>query len=119
MIDSNNSNLFKKKIKSNNSPNKNLKQIKNNRKNIINRYNWKIDSRNKRALFISKNTSKYKTKNNCKNDSSLKSNVLGVINYIKNTNKVKDTKNYSKIFKYINNKNCCSITQRNYSFNNI
>ena len=109
VFDSNNSNLFNKKNKS--------KIITN--KNEINKFNWKIDSRNKRALFISKNISKYKTKNIFQNDTSLKSSFLGAINNLKNTNKLNDTKNYSKIFKCINSKNCCSITQRNYSFNNI
>ena len=109
LFDSNNSNLFNQKNKS--------KIITN--KNIINKFNWKIDSRNKRALLISKNISKYKTKNIFQNDTSLKSSFLGAINNVKNANKLNDTKNYSKIFKCVNNKNCCSITQRNYSFNNI
>ena len=109
LFDSNNSYLFNQKNKTKNIANK----------NIINKFNWKIDSRNKRPLFISKNLSKYKTKNIYQNDTSLKSNFLGVINNIKNKNKIQDSKNYSKIFKYINNKNCCSTTQRNYSFNNI
>ena len=109
LFDSNNSYLFNQKNKTKNIANK----------NIINKFNWKIDSRNKRPLFISKNLSKYKTKNIYQNNTSLKSNFLGVINNIKNKNKIQDSKNYSKIFKYINNKNCCSTTQRNYSFNNI
>ena len=109
LFDSNNSYLFNQKNKTKNIANK----------NIINKFNWKIDSRNKRPLFISKNLSKYKTKNIYQNDTSLKSSFLGVINNIKNKNKIQDSKNYSKIFKYINNKNCCSTTQRNYSFNNI
>ena len=109
LFDSNNSNLFNQKNKS--------KIITN--KNIINKFNWKIDSRNKRALLISKNISKYKTKNIFQNDTSLKSSFLGAINNVKNANKLNDTKNYSKIFKCVNNKNYCSITQRNYSFNNI
>ena len=107
LFDSNNSYLFNQKNKTKNIANK----------NIINKFNWKIDSRNKRPLFISKNLSKYKTKNIYQNDTSLKSSFLWVINNIKN--KIQDSKNYSKIFKYINNKNCCSTTQRNYSFNNI
>ena len=109
LFDNNNSYLFNQKNKTKNIANK----------NIINKFNWKIDSRNKRPLFISKNLSKYKTKNIYQNNTSLKSNFLGVINNIKNKNKIQDSKNYSKIFKYINNKNCCSTTQRNYSFNNI
>ena len=107
LFDSNNSYLFNQKNKTKNIANK----------NIINKFIWKIDSRNKRPLFISKNLSKYKTKNIYQNDTSLKSSFLWVINNIKN--KIQDSKNYSKIFKYINNKNCCSTTQRNYSFNNI
>ena len=117
LFDSNSSILLKQITKK--ITNKNLRQIKNNRRNIINRFNWKIDSRNKRVLFISKNTSKYKTKNLLQNDSSLKSSFLGPNNYIKKSNKLQDIKNNSKIFKYINNKNYCSITQRNYSFNNL
>ena len=121
LFDSSNSNLFKQKTKIKNVNSKNFKRIKSNKKNIINKFNWKIDSRNKRALFISKNSSKCKTKNIlCQNDSSLKASFLGAINYIKNSNKNKDIRNYSKMFKYMNyNKNYCSKTQRNCSFNNI
>ena len=106
LMDSNNSNLFKKNIRTNIN-NKNL--------NI----NWKIDSRNKRALFLSKNTSKLKTKNIVQNNSYLKASFLGSNNYIKYSNKIKDIKNYSKLFKYIGNKNYSTKSQRNYSFNNI
>ena len=120
LFESSNSNLLIKKTKIKNDKSNNFKQKKNNKKNIINKFNWKIDSRNKRALFISKNNSKFKTKNIlCQNDSSLKLSSLGEINCIKNSNKNKDIRNYSKIFKYINyNKNNCSKTQRNFSFNN-
>ena len=38
-----------------------MKPIKNNKKNIVNKFNWKIDSRNKKSLFSSKNFFKSKT----------------------------------------------------------
>ena len=91
---------------------KNIKQSKINKNNIVNKFNWKKDSRNKKVLFVNKNTSKYKTKIIFQNDSSLKISFL-------DGNKYKNKKNYSKIFKYISNKNCCSKIQNNYSFNNL
>ena len=111
----NNNILFKQNNKIKNLNSKNKKHLNNKYNNI----NWKIDSRNKRALFISKNTSKFKTKNILQNSSFLKASFLGPINYIKNSIKLNDIKNYSKLFKYIGNKNYCSKIQRNYSFNNI
>ena len=101
-----------------------MNKIKNNKQNIINKFNWKIDSRNKKHFLVSKNsknTLKCKTKNIlCQNDSSLRASFLDAINYIKGSNKNKDIKNISKIIKYVNyNKSYYSNIQRNYSFNNI
>ena len=120
LIEGNNNILFKQKTKERNFNNKNLKQIKNNKKNILHKLNWKIDSRNKKPLFISNNISKCKTKNILNpNDSCIKKSILGMINSKKKSNQKKNIQNYSKIFKYMSNKNLGFKTQRNYSFNNI
>ena len=94
---SNRSNLFKKK--NNNIANvRNIKPIKNNKKNIVNKFNWNIDSRNKKTLFGSKNFFKSKTKNILfPNESSLKMSILGVINHIKNDSKNKEIKKYTNL----------------------
>ena len=119
IFDINNSILFARKKKIRNANNKNIKQFSN--KDIINKFNWRVDSRNKKCLFTSKNSFKCNTKNIfCQNDSSFKASFIDAVNYIKNSNKNKDLQKYTKIFKYLNyNKNCCLKTQRNYSFNNI
>ena len=113
--DSNNSNLIRQKTTKSKIEN----NFKNSKRNIINKYRWKNDSRNKRPLFMTKNTSKFKTKNILnQNDSSTKISFLDVINYIKKSNKDnKDIRHYSKIFKCMSNKNLSSHTQRNYSIN--
>ena len=111
LFDSNNSNLFIQKVKPKNVNSKNIKEIKNNKKNIINKYYWKNDSRNKKVSFNNKNISKYNTKNILQNETSLKISFIDGIKYNK--------KNYSKIFNYINHKHCCSKIQNNYSFNNL
>ena len=105
IFESNTSNIFKKKSNSknkniNNNNNitnvRNMKPIKNNQKNIVNKFNWKIDSRNKKSLFNSKNFFKSKTKNIIfPNESSLKMSFLGGINHNKNDSKSKEIKNYS------------------------
>lgn len=61
LFDSNNSKLFNQKTKIKNANNKNFQQIS--KKNIMKKNNWKIDSRNKRALFVGKNSFKGNTKN--------------------------------------------------------
>ena len=81
---------------------RNIKPIKNNKKNIVNKFNWNIDSRNKKSLIGGKNFFKSKTKNILfPNESSLKMSFLSVINHIKNDNANKEIKKYTNV----NNKN--------------
>ena len=104
IYDGNTSNLFKKKSHKknsniNNNVNninnitnvRNMKPIKNNKKNIVNKFNWKIDSRNKKSLFSSKNFFKSKTKNILfPNESFFKKSFLGSNIHIKNDSKNKE-----------------------------
>jgi len=115
LIDSTSSNLYKQKTTKSKIEN----NFNNSNRNIINKYRWKNDSRNKRPLFMTKNTSKFKTKNILnQNDTSTKKSFLDVINYIKKSNKEnKGIRHYSKIFKCMSNKNLSSQTHRNYSIN--
>ena len=60
---------------------------------VVNKFNYNIDSRNKKTLFGCKNFFKCKTKNFLfPNESSLKINFLGAINHIKNNSKNKEFK---------------------------
>ena len=96
---SNRSNLFKKK--NNNIANvRNIKPIKNNKKNIVNKFNMNVDSRNKRLLFGNKNIFKSKTKNILfPNESYLKMSILSAINQIKSCSKNKEIKKHSNLSK--------------------
>mgnify|MGYP003571349592 FL=1 len=100
----NTSKIIKKKniIKNMNMTNitnvRNMKPIKNNKKNIVNKFNWKIDSRNRKSILGSKNFFKSKTKNILfPNESSLKMSFLSAINQIKNDSKNKDKKKYTDL----------------------
>ena len=73
-----------------------MKPLKNNKKNIVNKYYWNIDSRNRKSLIGNKNHFKSKTKNILfPNESSLKMNYFSVISQIKNDSKSKEKKKYS------------------------
>ena len=105
------SNIFNKKIavKNINMPNKgnlsnsnsnarNMKPIKNNKKNIVNKVYWNIDSRNRKSLIENKNFFKSKTKNIIfPNEYSLRMSLLRSINQIKHNSKNKEMKNYSNL----------------------
>ena len=105
IFDGNNaSKIIKKKniIKNMNMTNitnvRNIKPIKNNKKNIVNKFNWKIDSRNRKSILGSKNYFKSKTKNIIfPNESSLKMSFLNAINQIKNDSKNKEKKKYTDL----------------------
>ena len=80
------------------SNNTNIKPIKNNKKNIVNKFNWNIDSRNKKTLFGSKNFFQSKTKNILfPNESSFKLNFLSAINQMKIDNKNREIKKYTNL----------------------
>ena len=105
------SNIFNKKIavKNINMPNKgnlsnsnsnarNMKPIKNNKKNIVNKVYWNIDSRNRKSLIENKNFFKSKTKNIIfPNEYSLRMSLLRSINQVKHNSKSKEMKNYSNL----------------------
>ena len=105
------SNIFNKKIavKNTNMPNKanlsnsksnarNIKPIKNNKKNIVNKVYWNIDSRNRKSVIENKNFFKSKTKNIIfPNEYSLRMSLLRSINQIKHNSKNKEMKNYSNL----------------------
>ena len=101
----NSSNILKKKnktkiINSNVSNMRNIKPIKNNKKNIVNKFNMNVDSRNKRLLFGNKNIFKSKTKNILfPNESYLKMSILSAINQIKSCSKNKEIKKHSNLSK--------------------
>ena len=77
---------------------RNIKPIKNNKKNIVNKFNVNIDSRNKKILFRNKNIFRSKTKNILfPNESYLKMCILSAINKIKRGSKNKDMKKYSNL----------------------
>ena len=105
------SSIFNKKIavKNTNMPNKanlsnsksnarNIKPIKNNKKNIVNKVYWNIDSRNRKSVIENKNFFKSKTKNIIfPNEYSLRMSLLRSINQIKHNSKNKEMKNYSNL----------------------
>ena len=101
----NSSNILKKKnktkiINSNVSNMRNIKPIKNNKKNIVNKFNMNVDGRNKRLLFGNKNIFKSKTKNILfPNESYLKMSILSAINQIKSCSKNKEIKKHSNLSK--------------------
>ena len=79
---------------------RNIKPIKNNKKNIVNKFNMNVDSRNKRLLFGNKNIFKSKTKNILfPNESYLKMSILSAINQIKSCGKNKEIKKHSNLSK--------------------
>ena len=104
----NSSNILKKKnktkiINSNVSNMRNIKPIKNNKKNIVNKFNMNVDSRNKRLLFGNKNIFKSKTSKTKNilfpNESYLKMSILSAINQIKSCSKNKEIKKHSNLSK--------------------